>query len=258
MQKSEVLHIIKSPFEFSETDLNSISELIEKYPFFQPLWAIKLKLLKHRSSFQYNDFLKKTAAKTADRSLLFDFITSKKFGQLEVAKKIEAMKLVEVNQDTGVESELGISETEMETLTDPDLFVEKDQAEIGRPLEFNASEPRSFDEWLKLTQIQPIKKGENAVKSEFETKQSQIIDRFIKNNPKIVPAKTYENSGKISAKEAPTSRLMTETLARVYTEQKRYDKAVQAYKILILKNPEKSSFFADQINEIESIKENKL
>ncbi|WP_127845200.1 hypothetical protein [Psychroflexus aestuariivivens] len=256
MQKNEVLHIIKSPFEFSENDLNSISELIEKHPYFQPLWAIKLKLLKHRSSFQYNDFLKKTAAKTADRSLLFDFITSEEFDQLEIAEKIEAMKLVEINQDTGVETEISITETE--TLTDPDLFVEKDDTEIGRPLEFDASEPRSFEEWLKLTQIHPVKKEENAPKSKIDTKQSQIIDRFIKNNPKIVPAKSYENSGKILAKEAPTSRLMTETLARVYTEQKRFDKAIQAYKILILNNPEKSSFFADQINEIESIKENKL
>ncbi|MFN2260585.1 MAG: hypothetical protein ABR595_00775, partial [Psychroflexus sp.] len=144
MQKNELLHLIKSPFEFSETDLNSISELIEKYPFFQPLWAIKLKLLKHRSSFQYNDFLKKTAAKTADRSLLFDFITSKEFSQLEIAEKIEATKLVEVNQNNGSESEIGF--TEMETLTDPDLFVEKDNSEIGQPLEFDASEPRSFEE----------------------------------------------------------------------------------------------------------------
>jgi tetratricopeptide (TPR) repeat protein len=50
---------------------------------------------------------------------------------------------------------------------------------------------------------------------------------------------------------------MTETLARVYMEQKRYDKAIQAFKILILNNPEKSTFFADQIQEIERLKENK-
>jgi hypothetical protein len=40
---------------------------------------------------------------------------------------------------------------------------------------------------------------------------------------------------------------MTETLARVYLEQKKISKAIQAYEILILKYPEKSSFFADRI-----------
>jgi lipopolysaccharide biosynthesis regulator YciM len=46
---------------------------------------------------------------------------------------------------------------------------------------------------------------------------------------------------------------MTETLARVYLQQKNYKKAIQAYKILILKNPEKSGFFADQIRAVEKL-----
>jgi hypothetical protein len=49
---------------------------------------------------------------------------------------------------------------------------------------------------------------------------------------------------------------MTETLAKVYLEQKKYNKAIQAYEILILKYPEKSSFFADRINEIKNLQQN--
>jgi hypothetical protein len=48
---------------------------------------------------------------------------------------------------------------------------------------------------------------------------------------------------------------MTETLARVYLEQKNYKKAIQSYKILSLKYPEKSSFFADRIKEVEKIQQ---
>jgi hypothetical protein len=48
---------------------------------------------------------------------------------------------------------------------------------------------------------------------------------------------------------------MTETLARVYLEQKNYDKALQSYKILSLKYPEKSGFFADQIKRIKILQE---
>ena len=55
---------------------------------------------------------------------------------------------------------------------------------------------------------------------------------------------------------ADTSALMTETLARVYLEQKKYQKAIQAYQILILKYPEKSSFFADRISDIKNIQQN--
>jgi len=50
--------------------------------------------------------------------------------------------------------------------------------------------------------------------------------------------------------------LMTETLAKVYVKQKKYNKALLAYKILSLKYPEKNSFFADQIKEIKKLKQN--
>jgi hypothetical protein len=43
---------------------------------------------------------------------------------------------------------------------------------------------------------------------------------------------------------------MTETLAKVYLQQKNFKKALQAYHILSLKYPEKSGFFADQIRAI--------
>ena len=46
---------------------------------------------------------------------------------------------------------------------------------------------------------------------------------------------------------------MTETLARVYLEQKNYDKAIRSYKILSLKYPEKSALFADQIKAIKKL-----
>ena len=51
-----------------------------------------------------------------------------------------------------------------------------------------------------------------------------------------------------------TESLMTETLARIYVEQKNYDKAIQSYQILSLKYPEKSSLFAVQIQAIKVLK----
>ena len=53
------------------------------------------------------------------------------------------------------------------------------------------------------------------------------------------------------------SGLVTETLAKVYIRQKHYKKAIQAYEILMLKYPEKSSFFASQISEIKKLANSK-
>lgn len=100
---------------------------------------------------------------------------------------------------------------------------------------------------------------------EEKDRKFELIDKFIQERPKITPGQPANRSSKEFQKKdslnskigqetlhpQPTDSLMTETLARVYLQQKNYKKAIQAYKILILKNPEKSGFFADQIRAIE-------
>ena len=48
--------------------------------------------------------------------------------------------------------------------------------------------------------------------------------------------------------------VVTETLAVIYLQQKKYDKALNAFQKLSLKYPEKSVYFASRIKEIESLK----
>ncbi len=59
------------------------------------------------------------------------------------------------------------------------------------------------------------------------------------------------------SKNETSNSLMTETLAKVYLAQKKYENAIQAYRILSLKYPEKSGFFADQIKRIQILQKNK-
>nr|WP_166920342.1 tetratricopeptide repeat protein [Flavobacterium sp. JXAS1] len=104
--------------------------------------------------------------------------------------------------------------------------------------------------------VAPIDETE-AIEDE-KKKKAELIDKFIETNPKITPVKsvaaTTTTQFDINKEENPY--LMTETLARVYLEQKKYTKAIQAYEILILKYPEKISFFADRISDIKILQQN--
>ena len=134
---------------------------------------------------------------------------------------------------------------------------------LGKPLEFDKSETHSFVEWLKITDFKPIEREEQTnTESTKDTKSEpplqkkiDIIDRFIEENPKISPVKDHTPKINLIANDdSDINSLMTETLARIYVEQKNYDKAIQSYKILSLKYPEKSSFFASQIKAVEELK----
>ena len=149
------------------------------------------------------------------------------------------------------------------------------QLNIGKPLEFDKSENHSFIEWLKITSFKPIKRKEVDIEPETEVEtQPQnetleaetttplqnklaIIDKFISENPKIKPISDNAPKPKlVNNDDAISDSLMTETLARIYLEQKNYEKAIQSYKILSLKYPEKSSFFAHQIKLVKELKDN--
>ena len=52
-----------------------------------------------------------------------------------------------------------------------------------------------------------------------------------------------------------SEELMTESLAKILLRQKKYKKAIKAYKILSLKYPEKNVFFAGQIQKIKKLQQ---
>lgn len=246
--------LLAQPSELIASDESLLNDAIKKWPYFQGLYALKLKLLANTNSFRFNYFLRQTATRTTNRKLLFDFITSAEFKQQKTVAQIQE-NLDKLNQLSELEKTLGISKEEAKVLENPDLFEKKNH------LEFTSQDKHSFNEWLSFLKIEPVKAKKSSesktLKNPKVKKQQEIIDSFISENPKIKPAKSNLTTESIVELSSKPSQLMTETLANVYLEQKRYNKAIQAFKILILNNPEKSSLFANRIKEIEKLKENK-
>ena len=90
--------------------------------------------------------------------------------------------------------------------------------------------------------------------------ENYLINKFLSQKPraikieKDIPANVPEKNEIIEKSVAETDELITETLAMIYFKQKKYEKALDAFKKLSLKYPEKSIYFASRIEEIEKLK----
>jgi tetratricopeptide (TPR) repeat protein len=275
MNTNDYINLLNNSKAINDKQTLILETIVNEFPFYQSARALYLKGLYNQESFRYNYELKKTAAHTTDRSVLFDFITSADFKifQQEVYDKYQAeIQSIIVSDFEYVEEEnrpVGINSISKTTTSTETYFVSEQQEtnkeveaalEIGKPFQFDINETHSFSEWLQLAKIAPIVREETEkqmnVSSELE-KKFDLIEKFIELNPKIPQAKdtTAVPINIAKSNETPSS-IMTETLAQIYLEQKKYTKAIQAYEILILKYPEKSSFFADRIKNIKILQQN--
>ena len=206
----------------------------EEYPYFQLPYFYHTKSLKEQGSDQYEKFLNKLALKTLDRSVL--------------KKSME----VEFKPNNSIETINQIIET-----NSPEIEEKTEEVFSNESLEKKEINnlKLSFVEWIKFTDENTI----NVEKKVLEDKKSplqdklSIINQFIENDPKISPVKKSENTISQIKFDDYTDDLMTETLAKVLVKQKKYKKAIRAYKILSLKYPEKNVLFATQIEKIKNL-----
>jgi hypothetical protein len=282
MNVTDYTYLINRPDAINEKQTEALGNVLDEFPYFQSARALRLKGLYNQNSFKYNFALKVTAAHTTDRTVLFDFITSDTFTAIQ--KDLYDKKIVELLDITVIDSEIIISKEKLEHKRDAleqsiltsikealplesneNSKTPEEKLAIGTPLDFSISEQHSFQEWLQLSRTQPIVRETESVNTsktfpiedEDKKKKAALIDKFIETSPKISPVKHgVPSTVTFDLNKDDNSYLMTETLARVYLEQKKYQKAIQAYEILILKYPEKSSFFADRIADIKILQQN--
>ena len=126
-----------------------------------------------------------------------------------------------------------------------EISVRDENQETVEVLDTNAE--FTFSDWLKH-----LPSGDKKTNEKTNSKRSlklDLIDKFIQEDPKIKPKKTefYSpvNMARISVVD--DSFLVSETLALIQVEQGNFEEALKTYHKLSLKNPEKRSYFANQI-----------
>jgi hypothetical protein len=155
-----------------------------------------------------------------------------------------------VDDDSAVvmilEDDESLSDDEKVFFMDPGISTSAQ----GDLLELDLDETEADD---RGNEISFEKEPESEKKVPDKQLQSDLIDRFITANPRI-----ETNRDKSDMPLEDLSRpfveeqggFVTETLAKIYVNQGYYSKAIDIYEKLCLKFPEKSSYFASQIEKV--------
>jgi hypothetical protein len=97
---------------------------------------------------------------------------------------------------------------------------------------------------------------------EVPANDNNLIDKFLSASPGPIRLNNHNPENKmeeyvneiVDRSLTESDELITETLAMIYFGQKKYDLALDAFKKLSLKYPEKNIYFATRIEEIEKLK----
>ena len=142
-----------------------------------------------------------------------------KFPYCELIHKISLIQAhnnddINFNEILALSSLYSTNRRQLFTIINPNVVTTKFTKELNR---------HHFEEWLQKPLTKPIKS--KSEKTTFNRFEKSISDNDF---------------------------LTTETLAELYFEQGHYERAIQAYNILCLKYPKKSSFFANRIKDIKT------
>ncbi|MEA4917045.1 tetratricopeptide repeat protein [Proteiniphilum sp.] len=238
MQKKDLYRWIENPDRLDTATLKELRTVVEEYPFFHTARLLYTKNLNLIDNQEYEDELGKTAVLCNDRRKLFYLIYRDEYGKF-------------LNNNEGIRLERG---DRTEELLESYLSSLGERDMIEPTIENAALNVATTDYFFYLKSLG----GEIANSDQAEQQKLQhqdIIDAFIEKAESdilFVPKEAGLTETRLETEERQEEgEFLTETLAKIYIKQKKYEQALTIIKRLSLNFPKKSVYFAHQIRFLE-------
>jgi hypothetical protein len=199
-----------------------------------------------------------------------NFRKYKEQGLMESDEEETVKPLTDLNKDGRQEEPLNQSEASEEHKPVNNIpeyhppVAEENASEIKEtsviePLE-NQSEENQDESSLLLSYLNNLESNKNREPvNELDKKkiQDEILEKFLSADiaiKPVIPKDSKENDEDLSEPSThEDENLVSENLAEILVKQGKIDKAIEIYKKLIWKYPQKRSYFADRIEEIKKL-----
>jgi hypothetical protein len=263
MKGSQIINYIRNPQQLGQSDINLLEQMTVSYPYTQTLQLLLAKCLYNFESPRFGAQIKVAAAYAGDRRLLKQLI--------EKSYSTSAKEDDEESPESFVNTQnQHLGEVNGQTLV-PLTFHHSEATEIRK--EISVSAPKEGEQRNKLIDIIRARLAEIQTEREVvRTKpeiviqptagpdtididtfnKNSLIERFLKEEPRIkTPKRDFFNPVDM-AKLSSIDRddLVSETLALIFVQQGDIPKAIKIYERLSLIFPEKSGYFAAQIEKL--------
>ncbi len=242
MDAVELHEYIRNPELLTEDTLADIRQAAERYPAFPALKMLYLQNLWKAGSPDFKRELERLAIGIADRRRLYVLLKGSPFKAEESSpdSQKDSFALIDafLSGPAAGKEAAGGEALPPESSASSDYFHWKEAQDGPAP------QPETGTEGAKL-------KHQDLIDSFLETDHSRKTAQEEK-EAEDHPAPQEGEDGDVLFKQLDDSYL-TETLARIYVKQKKYDKALHIIRKLSLKYPEKNIYFADQIRFLEKL-----
>jgi hypothetical protein len=259
--------------DYSRVDqkFQELEQLVHEYPYSQPVRMLNMKSSSKLSKLEFQKRLSLAAFYSTDRNVLRSLVehgtvpsdsksTAPKARQKPPASTTAKKKVaarVPIKKKADIEALRNEVLTNLETLqkTKAHFLELTESGEIDIAAPKTKSKPKAEQaKKTKATSPKSIRKSLKAKPktSRSRTKKDDIIDKFIAEEPSITPNKKPQDNQSDLSKPSSVLKedLVSENLAIIFAKQGKTAKAIEIYKKLIWKFPQKKASFAARIEEL--------
>lgn len=240
----ELSRLIQHPELMDKETLYDLRSLLALHPYYQTVRLLMLKNLYLLHDATFDDELRRAAVYITDRKVLFNLIEAAhyRFNKPSTGENQPAV------EEIGDSRTISLIDNFLETVP----VEEEETPQKRKPTPADAA----IDYVSYLLEVES-EEEHMANAASPHLKGQDLIDSFIQKNGdgRIQLNDTPEYLPEIDEdKETPSEEgYFTETLAKIYIKQGRYEQALEIIQRLNLNFPKKNSYFADQIRFLEKL-----
>jgi len=241
----DLVELINHPERMDRDTLYELRSMLALHPYFQTVRLLMLQNLYLLHDPSFDEELRRSAVYITDRRRLFNLVEAAHY-QLQPA---------------ATKSQPTTNNQESRTMSLIDSFLDSIPAEKQDTASHQKRRPTPKD--ATVDYVAYLMENDDTTLADNQTPQMQgqdLIDHFLQEEQGriLLNELNYEDNSSdtppaVEEEEPAEEEYFTETLARIYIKQGRYQKALDIIQRLSSNYPEKNVYFADQIRFLEKL-----